>query len=74
MVMIPIDYKRNENFQSIKELWESMALFCTNRVEDNTRYHGKYPVQLRANQMKTLESLVNEIKAIHNEALTNKEK
>ena len=57
--------KRKPNIMSIGELWEALAKFTKTRVEDNTRYEGEYPIDVRKAQMETLQTLVNEIELFH---------
>lgn len=54
----------NQDTQTIGELWESLATFCNNRIEDNKR-NEQYPLDTRISQMAHLQSLVNAIYATH---------
>jgi len=57
--------KVNEDMQSIEELWKSLAFFCNNRVVDNIKYDGVYPISAREMQMPTLKALVEAIEEFH---------
>lgn len=57
--------KTDEDTQTIEELWKSMLYFCKNRVKDNEKYNGEYPIATRMVQMETLKALVEAIDEFH---------
>lgn len=63
-IEILVDYKLNEDTQSLDELWESIAKLATGRVKDNS-ISTVYPLETRKRQLDALLVLANAIKATH---------
>lgn len=57
------------NVQTIGELWESVRFFAERRCEDNQlcieHRGGEYPLEVRIQQMKSLQALTHAIEEFH---------
>lgn len=64
---IPLDFKRNDNTQTVSELWLSIQKNADRRVSDN-ELSGEYPLDIRDRQLAQLKVLVSELELAHTEA------
>lgn len=64
---IPLSFKKDDETMSVGELWEQIAKIANGRAEDNKRNEKEmnYPLELRALQTSSLDSLVNALKLTH---------
>lgn len=59
-----LDYRIDEQAQSVSELWISISDLATGRVKDNIST-GSYPLAIREMQLITLENLVGALRNAH---------
>lgn len=62
----------NDETQTLGELWQSVAVLASGRVEDNALV-SEYPLDIRKRQVESLKHLVVTIEATHNQIELTKE-
>lgn len=60
-----MDFAIDNDTQSIKELWESVAKMGSHVVNDNIKSDGDYPLSVREIQLTSLKTLVTAIEKTH---------
>lgn len=60
-----MDFAIDNDTQSIKELWESVAKMGSHVVNDNIKSDGDYPLSVRKMQLASLKTLVSTLEMSH---------
>lgn len=62
---IGLSSSKDNDTQTIEELWISIAKLAAHVVEDNKLYNGSYPLRVREQQLVSIKALVNVIQETH---------